>query len=232
MPIEPGSVLSGKYEIKKLIGKGTITEVYLAYHKALSKDVAIKVLFPHIAAERDLLRRFVSEVEAVAALEAHPNVAWVLDLDKDGRWIYYVMDFYPYSLKQLLSEAGKLTPEDTVRVTSQVLQALRFAHSNGILHRDIKPQNIMFKEDGVAVLADFGIGELAREAVQKLKITQLLPTPAYLSPEHIRNPKAIDASSDIYALGAVMYEMLTGQPPFKGDIKTVYSMKFLGKFTP
>lgn len=232
MPIEPGSVLSGKYEIKKLIGKGTITEVYLARQKALSKDVAIKVLFPHIAADRELLRRFVSEVEAVAALETHPNVAWVLDLDKDGRWIYYVMDFYPYSLKQLLAEAGKLTPEDTVRVASQVLQALRFAHSNGILHRDIKPQNIMFKEDGVAVLADFGIGELAREAVQKLKITQLLPTPAYLSPEHIRNPKAIDATSDIYALGAVMYEMLTGQPPFKGDIKTVYSMKFLGKFTP
>ncbi|MGB9590207.1 MAG: serine/threonine protein kinase, partial [Candidatus Hydrothermia bacterium] len=232
MPIEPGCVLSGKYEIKKPIGKGTITEVYLAYHKALSKNVVIKVLFPHIAADRDLLRRFVSEVEAVAALEAHPNVAWVLDLDKDGRWIYYVMDFYPYSLKQMLTEAGKLTPEDTVRVTYQILQALKFAHSNRILHKDIKPQNIMFKEDGVAVLADFGIGELAREAVQKLKITQLLPSPAYLSPEHIRNPKAIDATSDIYALGAVMYEMLTGEPPFKGDIKTVYSMKFLGKFTP
>jgi len=232
LPLEPGSLLSNKYEIKKLLGKGTITEVYLAHQKALSKDVVIKVLSTRIAADRDLLRRFVSEVEAVAALEAHPNVAWVLDLDKDGRWIYYVMDFYPYSLKQMLTEAGKLTPEDTVRVTSQILQALRFAHSNGILHRDIKPQNIMFKEDGVAVLTDFGIGELAREAVQKLKITQLLPSPAYLAPEHIRNPKAVDTRADIYALGAVMYEMLTGQVPFKGDIKTVYSMKFLGRFTP
>lgn len=232
MHLEPGSILSNKYEIKELLGKGTITEVYLARQKALSKDVVIKVLSPHIAADRELLRRFVSEVEAIAALEAHPNVAWVLDLDKDGRWIYYVMDHYPYSLKQMLSEAGKLTPEDTARVTSQILQALRFAHSNGILHRDIKPQNIMFKEDGVVVLTDFGIGELAREAVQKLKITQLLPSPVYLAPEHIRNPKAIDARADIYSVGAVMYEMLTGQPPFRGDIKTVYSMKFLGRLTP
>jgi len=232
LPLEPGCSLSNKYEIKKLLGKGTITEVYLAHHKALSKDVVVKVLSPHIAADRELLRRFVSEVEAIAALEAHPNVAWVLDLDKDGRWIYYVMDYYQLSLKDMLTDGKKLTPEDAVRVTSQILQALRFAHSNGILHRDIKPQNIVFKEDGVAVLTDFGIGEVAREAVQKLKITQLLPSPIYLAPEHIRNPKAIDARADIYALGAVMYEMLTGQPPFKGDIRSVYSMKFLGRFTP
>lgn len=232
MPLSPGDVLSGKYEIKSPIGKGAIMEVYLAFQKALSKNVVVKVLYPQIAADRELLRRFVSEVEAVTGLEAHPNVAWILDLDKDGRWIYYVMDYYPYSLKQMLAETGKLTPEDTVRVISQILQALKFAHSHGILHRDIKPQNIMFKEDGVAVLADFGMGELAREAVQKLKITHLLPSPVYLAPEHIRNPKAIDARADIYSLGAVMYEMLTGEPPFKGDIRTIYSMKFIGKFVP
>jgi len=232
LPLEKGEVLSNKYEITKLLGKGTILEVYLAHQKGLDKDVVIKVLNPVIATDRDLLRRFVSEVEAIAKLEVHPNVGWVLDLDKDGHWIYFVTDYYIYSLKQLLTETSKLTPDDSVKVISQVLQALDYAHGHGILHRDIKPQNVMFKEDGVAVLIDFGIGEVAREAVQKLKTTQMLPTPVYLAPEHIRNPRGIDARADIYSVGAVFYEMLAGKAPFSGDIRAVYSMKFLGKYAP
>ncbi len=232
MPLEPGEVLSRKYEIREFLGKGTITEVYLAHQKDLDRDVVIKVLNPHIAMDRPLFKRFVAEIEAVARLEVHPNVGWILDLDKDGRWVFYVNDYYIYSLKQMIKETQRLTPEDALRVCTQVLQALDYAHGHGILHRDIKPQNIMFKEDGTAVLTDFGIGEVAREAVQKLKLTQMLPTPVYMAPEHIRNPKTIDARADIYSVGAVLYEMLTGKPPFKGDIRTVYSMKFIGKYTP
>jgi len=227
--LEKGQVLSGKYEIAEPLGKGLITQAFRAYHKALLKDVVVKVLDPRVALDKALMRRLVSEIEAITKLEVHPNIAWVLDLDKDGIWVYFVTEYYPKSLRDLLKEKGKLEPEEAKAVALQVLKALEYAHSNGITHRDLRPENILLRENGGVVVADFGIGDVAREAVVKLKITHFMPSPAYLAPEQIRSPKSVDHRADLYSLGAVLYEMLAGEPPFTGDIRTVYSQKFLGK---
>ncbi len=227
--LQKGQVLSGKYEIAEPLGRGLITQAFKAYHKALLKDVVVKVLDPRVALDKALMRRFVSEIESITKLEVHPNIAWVLDLDKDGIWVYFVTEYYPKSLRELLKEVGKLEPEEAKAVALQVLKALEYAHQNGITHRDLRPENILFREDGSVVVADFGIGDVAREAVVKLKITHFLPSPAYLAPEQIRSPKSVDHRADIYSLGAILYEMLAGEPPFSGDIRSIYSQKFLGK---
>ncbi len=147
MLLEVGEVLLGKYEILEPIGTGSICEVYKAHQRDLDRDVVVKVVNPRIVLDREIFTKLVGEIERMSRLEHHPNIAWILDLDKDGRWVFFVTDYYPDNLKALLEREGRLEPDRAVEITKGILQALAFAHEHGILHREIKPSNVPLSEE-------------------------------------------------------------------------------------
>lgn len=188
--------------------------VYRALDYRLERPVAIKVMHPHLAADEAFTRRFIQEARQAARL-AHPNIVNVFDQGQDGEYTYIVMEYLPgITLRQLLNDFTTLTWEQTLDVVKAVLNGLDAAHSAGIVHRDVKPENVLLADDGRIKIADFG---LARAASHNTQTGQaLLGTVAYLSPELVTGSPA-DIRSDIYGLGIMMFEMLTGEQPFTGD---------------
>jgi beta-lactam-binding protein with PASTA domain len=188
--------------------------VYRALDYRLERPVAIKVMHPHLAADEAFTKRFIQEARQSARL-AHPNIVNVFDQGQDGEYTYIVMEYLPgITLRQLLNDFSTLTWEQTLDVVKAVLNGLDAAHSAGIVHRDVKPENVLLADDGRIKIADFG---LARAASHNTQTGQaLLGTVAYLSPELVTGSPA-DVRSDIYGLGIMMYEMLTGEQPFTGD---------------
>lgn len=211
----------GKYQITEHLGTGGMAEVYKAYQPGLERFVAVKVLHAFLAQEENFLARFQREAKVVAMLR-HPNIIQVhdFDLDKQGRVYYMVMEFIDGpSLKMLLeqlSARGELMPlADTVRIVTGVAYALDYAHQRGMVHRDVKPANIVFNQDGQVILTDFGIAKMVR--TEGLTASgAMVGTPAYIAPEQGLG-EAGDERADIYSLGAVMYQMVTGQLPFDAD---------------
>ncbi|MFJ3392853.1 Stk1 family PASTA domain-containing Ser/Thr kinase [Leifsonia aquatica] len=209
-----GRLIDGRYQVRSRIARGGMATVYLATDLRLERRVAIKVMHGHLADDSTFKSRFVQEARSAARL-AHPNVVNVFDQGQDSDMAYLVMEYLPgITLRDLLKDYGKLTPEQTVDIMEAVLSGLAAAHKAGIVHRDLKPENVLLADDGRIKIGDFG---LARAASANTATGQaLLGTIAYLSPELVTRGVA-DARSDIYALGIMMFEMLTGEQPFKGE---------------
>jgi beta-lactam-binding protein with PASTA domain/tRNA A-37 threonylcarbamoyl transferase component Bud32 len=209
-----GRLIDGRYQVRSRIARGGMATVYLATDLRLERRVAIKVMHGHLADDSTFKSRFVQEARSAARL-AHPNVVNVFDQGQDSDMAYLVMEYLPgITLRDLLKDYGKLTPEQTIDIMEAVLSGLAAAHKAGIVHRDLKPENVLLADDGRIKIGDFG---LARAASANTATGQaLLGTIAYLSPELVTRGVA-DARSDIYALGIMMYEMLTGEQPFKGE---------------
>lgn len=209
-----GRLIDGRYQVRSRIARGGMATVYLATDLRLERRVAIKIMHGHLADDNTFKSRFVQEARSAARL-AHPNVVNVFDQGQDADMAYLVMEYLPgITLRDLLKDYGKLTPEQTIDILEAVLSGLAAAHKAGIVHRDLKPENVLLADDGRIKLGDFG---LARAASNNTATGQaLLGTIAYLSPELVTRGVA-DARSDIYALGIMTYEMLTGEQPYVGE---------------
>lgn len=215
-PADPliGRVVDHRYLIERRVARGGMATVYQAMDQRLERPVAIKVMHPHLAEDEEFTRRFIQEARSAARL-AHPNIVNVFDQGQEGALTFIVMEYLPgITLRELLQDFGALTPAQTLDIVTAVLQGLDAAHSAGIVHRDLKPENVLLADDGRIKIADFG---LARASTHNTATSQaLLGTIAYLSPELISRGIA-DVRSDMYALGIMMFEMLTGQQPYQGD---------------
>ena len=211
-----GKLLDNRYEILERIGTGGMAEVYKARCHRLNRLVAIKILKEELAQDEEFRRRFHDESQAVAML-SHPNIMAVYDVSKSGDMDYIVMELLDgITLKQYMQrKGGKLSWKESLHFIIQIMKALSHAHSRGIIHRDIKPHNIMVLRDGSIKVADFGIARLT-SASQNTMTQEALGSVHYISPEQARGSH-IDARSDIYSAGVVLYEMLTGRLPYEGD---------------
>ena len=209
-----GRLLDGRYQIRARIARGGMATVYLATDLRLERRVAVKVMHAHLADDAAFRDRFIQEARSAARL-AHTNVVNVFDQGQDLGTAYLVMEYLQgITLRDLLGEYGRLTPEQTFDILEAVLAGLTAAHKAGIIHRDLKPENVLLADDGRIKIGDFG---LARAATSHTASGQaLLGTIAYLSPELVTRGIA-DTRSDVYAVGIMMYEMLTGEQPFKGE---------------
>src|SRR5687767_14070820 len=210
------TALADRYRIERELGAGGMATVYLAHDLRHDRPVAIKVLHPELAAALGG-ERFLSEIKTTARLQ-HPHILPLLDSGEADGLLYYVM---PYvrgeTLRARLERENQLPIADALRIAREAADALGAAHAVGIIHRDIKPENILL-QGGHALVADFGIA-LAVQSAGGQRMTQTglsLGTPQYMSPEQAMGEKTVDARTDVYALGAVTYEMLTGEPPFTG----------------
>ena len=209
-----GRVLDNRYEILELIGSGGMALVYKARCHRLNRMVAIKILKEDLADDEEFQRRFYTESQAVAML-SHPNIVAVYDVSRSGNTEYIVMELIEgITLKQYINRKGLLNWKEALHFATQITKALSHAHSRGIIHRDIKPHNIMILKDGSVKVADFGIARLL--AVANTLTQEALGSVHYISPEQAKGGQ-VDARSDIYSVGVVMYEMLTSRLPFVGE---------------
>lgn len=209
-----GRTLDNRYEILERIGTGGMAVVYKTRDQRLNRLVAVKVLKPDLAQDEDFRRRFNAESQAVAQL-SHPNIVSVYDVSRGGDTEYIVMELIDgITLKQYMEKRGQLNWRESLHFITQIMRGLSHAHSRGVVHRDIKPQNVMVLRDGSVKVADFGIACLENSA--QTLTQEALGSVHYISPEQARGERT-DARSDIYSSGVVMYEMLTGRLPFEGD---------------
>ena len=210
-----GKKLDGRYEITELIGVGGMADVYKATDIVDNKIVAVKILKKEFAENEEFLRRFRNESKAIALL-SHPNIVKVYDVGFSDKIQFIVMEYIDgITLKEYIENEKVLTWKDSVHFIIQILRALQHAHDRGIVHRDIKPQNIMLFTDGTIKVMDFGIAKFAREE-GRTATDQAIGTVHYISPEQARGD-VTDEKSDIYSVGVMLYEMLTGQKPFDTD---------------
>jgi len=212
-----GKRLDGRYEISEIIGDGGMAVVYKAWDTQDEMPVAIKVLRDEYIDNDEFIRRFKDESKAIAVL-SHPNIVKVYDVSFGDRMQYIVMEYIDgITLKDYIERCGSIDVKDTIHFIIQILRALQHAHDKGIIHRDIKPQNIMLLEDGTIKVTDFGIARFSKNNTKSMTMTnKAIGSVHYVSPEQARG-EPTDAKSDLYSLGVMMYEMLTGKLPFDAD---------------
>jgi type II secretory pathway pseudopilin PulG len=203
------------HEIKSQLGEGGMATVYLAVHQRLQREVALKIMNPDTASNKAFQQSFMTEGRIVAKLE-HPNIVTIYDIDEKNGHFYMSMEVLRKgSLKERLAN-GKLPISNALRVTAQMADALNYAHNKKYIHRDIKPANIMFRQDGSAVLTDFGIAKIQGTTGEMTQMGYISGTPFYMSTEQGTGSHDMDHRADIYSLGIVFYEMLTGDKPYTG----------------
>ena len=219
-----GTTLDDRYEIQEIIGSGGMAVVYKATDNRLHRSVAVKILRDELAADEEFRRRFQTEAQAVAML-SHPNIVSVYDVSHSESVEYIVMELIEgVTLMQYMQKKGALGWKEALHFSVQISKALEHAHSKGIVHRDIKPQNIMIIRDGSIKVADFGIAAL--ESTQEQRSSQTVGSVHYIAPEQARGEQP-DTRSDIYSLGVVMYEMLTGRMPYDGETAEQIALKHI-----
>ena len=222
--------IGNRYEIIKLIGRGGMADVYLAYDPILKREVAIKVMKSDMADDDTALERFKREAGAVTKL-SHPNIVDVYDVGDDGDKHYIVMEYVKgHTLKQLIKKRGPIPYKEAVWMMKQLAGALMEAHRNKVIHRDVKSQNVLIKDDGTIKLSDFGIA-LANGAMQLTHKDSVLGSVHYLAPE-LSKGKPATMQSDIYSLGIVFYELLTGDVPYKADTPVQVALKHIKGHIP
>jgi serine/threonine-protein kinase len=208
-----------KYQITERIGHGGMGDVYKAYDPDLARDVVIKVMLPHLALDDNFSARFRREAQAIASLR-HPNVIQIYGFGQQDAICYMVMEYIPgcdlrIKMHEIWGKNEKMSISTALRIFSNIGAALSYAHNNNVLHRDVKPSNVMLNSSGEAILTDFGLAKIM--AGTENKDSTSIGTPAYMAPEKANQEYPIDHRADIYSLGVVLYEMLTGQTPFEGD---------------
>lgn len=228
--IMKGEKISDRYQIIKSIGEGGMANVYLAYDTILDRNVAVKVLRGDLSNDEKFVRRFQREALAASSL-SHPNIVEVYDVGEDHGEYYIVMEYIEGKhLKNLLKKRGKLTLSEAVDIMLQITDGLSAAHDSYIIHRDIKPQNIMILENGLVKITDFGIA-MAMNATQLTQTNSVMGSVHYLPPEQASG-QGSTLQSDIYSMGIVMYELITGELPFKGDNAVEIALKHLKEPIP
>ncbi|MDP9939136.1 serine/threonine-protein kinase [Ectopseudomonas alcaliphila] len=201
------------FDIDRMIGEGAMATVYLALQRSLERKVALKIMAPALAADASFCERFLREGKTLARL-AHPHIVTVHDIGNAGQHYYMAMEYLPNGTLSERIAAG-LSPEQGLQYIRQIASALGYAHSQGLIHRDVKPANILFRADGTAVLSDFGIAKSLDDSTQFTQVGFAVGTPNYMSPEQARGLD-IDGRADLYALGVVLYEILVGELPYMG----------------
>ncbi len=228
--ITKGQLINDRYEIVRLIGEGGMANVYLAKDTILDRKVAVKVLRGDLAGDEKFVRRFQREALSASSL-SHPNIVEIYDVGEDEGNFYIVMEYIEgKTLKQLIKKRGVLSLPETMDIMLQLLDALASAHDSYIIHRDIKPQNIMIKESGLVKITDFGIA-MALNSAQLTQTNSVMGSVHYLPPEQASG-KGSTIRSDIYSLGILMFEMLTGKVPFRGDSAVEIALKHMKEPIP
>ena len=228
--IMKGQKISDRYQIIKAIGEGGMANVYLAYDTILDRNVAVKVLRGDLANDEKFVRRFQREALSASSL-THPNIVEVYDVGEDNGQYYIVMEYVEgKNLKDLIKKRGKLTISEVIDIMLQITDGMSVAHDSYIIHRDIKPQNIMILENGLVKIMDFGIA-MAMNSTQLTQTNSVMGSVHYLPPEQA-NGKGATLQSDIYSMGIVMYELLTGSLPYRGDNAVEIALKHLKEPLP
>src|SRR5437016_916162 len=208
-------------EILELVGKGGMGAVYRARQPGLDRLVALKILPPQAGNDPGFAERFTREARALARL-SHPNIVSVYDFGRADGLHYFLMEYVDGPNLRQIEAAGKLSPREALKIIPQICEALQFAHDEGIVHRDIKPENVLLDKKGRVKIADFGLAKILGREPTRLRLTgagDIMGTPHYMAPEQVEHPQEVDHRADIYSLGVVFYEMLTGELP-------------LGRFAP
>lgn len=228
--LQPGQIL-GSYRIIKQVGQGGMATVYKAYQPSMDRNVAIKVLPRQLAESPEFAARFQQEARIIARLE-HPHILPVFDFGESGGVTYFVMRYLEAGTIKTRMQAGPLSLNEIDRIFTQLAEALGYAHAHGIVHRDLKPANALVDEHGNIFLTDFGIAKLLESASPRLTQTDaILGTPAYISPEQAK-AETVDKRSDIYSLGIILYEMVTGRVPFVADTPLAVILKHISDPLP
>ena len=223
-PVETPRTYSGRYELTHLIARGGMAQVYRAVDLQLDRPVALKVLFPELSVDKTFVERFRREAQAAANL-SHPNIVPVFDWGEDDGVYFIVMEYVEgRPLSAVLRDPQKLPPNQIAQIGAGVAAALAFAHRHGVVHRDVKPGNVLITPDGEVKVTDFGIARAVNTEESLTQTGAVMGTAAYFSPEQAEG-KSVDARSDIYSLGVVLYEMAVGRPPFTGDSPVAVASK-------
>ncbi len=230
-PNETPRIFSERYELNHLIARGGMAEVYRAHDRLLDRPVALKVLFPELSVDRSFVERFRREAQAAANL-SHPNIVPVFDWGEDTGTYFIVMEFIDgRPLSAILKTAGPLSADRTADIGAHVAAALGYAHKHGVIHRDVKPGNVLITDEGQVKVTDFGIARAINTEESLTQTGAVMGTATYFSPEQAEG-MGVDARSDIYSLGVVLYEMATGRPPFLGDTPVAVASKHVRDHPP
>jgi beta-lactam-binding protein with PASTA domain/tRNA A-37 threonylcarbamoyl transferase component Bud32 len=225
-----GRLLDGRYQVEALVAKGGMATVYRAIDTRLDRRVALKVMHADLARDEDFVNRFIGEAKSVARL-SHPNVVSVYDQGRDGPYLYLAMEYLPgRTLRDLLGDRGRFPPREALSIMVPLLSGLAAAHTAGIVHRDVKPENVLIAPDGHLKVVDFGLAR-ALSVSSQTRTGVIIGTVAYLAPEQVRGT-GTDARTDVYAAGVVLFELLTGTKPHTGDSPLAVAYKHVNETVP